>query len=132
MGFLYTGISLASLIYAIELTGKIDTNQVGCLFFFGRGFLSGFLSIRHLKRTKNPMIDLSLLNIPTFKITLWVGLWIRTALSAIPFLIPLYLQLGLGIDPFVAGLLVLSVFIGNLIMKAFTTPRLIVMVLKRS
>ncbi|SMC81385.1 DHA2 family efflux MFS transporter permease subunit [Polynucleobacter kasalickyi] len=124
LGFIYTGTALSSLIYAIELSRKIQETQILCIFFILLGLTAGVLSIRHLKRAQNPMIDLSLLSIPTFRITLWVGLWIRTALSAIPFLIPLYLQIGLGIDPFIAGLLVLSVFIGNLIMKAFTTPML--------
>jgi len=124
LGFIYTGTALASLIYAIELSRKIQESPIACIGFVLLGLSAGVLSIRHLRRTEHPMIDLKLLNIPTFGITLWVGLWIRTALSAIPYLIPLYLQLGLGIDPFVAGLLVLSVFIGNLIMKAFTTPLL--------
>ena len=35
---------------------------------------------------------------------------------------PLYLQLGLGIDPFQAGVIVMSIFVGNLAMKAVTTP----------
>jgi len=123
-GFLYTGTSLSSLIYAIELSRKIQETQIACVSFVILGLITGVFSIRHLKRAENPMIDLSLFSIPTFSITMWVGLWIRTALSAIPFLIPLYLQVGLGIDPFIAGLLVLSVFIGNLVMKAFTTPML--------
>jgi MFS family permease len=68
------------------------------------------------------MIDLSLLKIPTFKSTIIEGNLFRMALHAIPFLIPLYLQLGLGIDPFQAGLIVMSIFVGNLAMKAITTP----------
>ena len=122
IGFSLTGTSLASLIYAIELTRAVEQHLLTFMLFLLLGLVTGFLSIRHLKTAKNPMIDLSLLQIPTFGITMYAGLYARTALSSIPFLIPLFLQVGLGLEPFMAGLLVLSVFIGNLAMKAFTTP----------
>lgn len=45
----------------------------------------------------------------------------RLSISALPFLIPLLLQIGFGYSPVDAGLLVLAIFVGNLAMKPFTT-----------
>jgi predicted MFS family arabinose efflux permease len=88
------------------------------------GVISGICSIKHMKKSPHPMIDLSLLKIPTFTTTLWAGLFFRIAIATVPFLIPLFLQIGLGMDPFKAGLIVLSIFLGNLAMKTVTTPLL--------
>jgi len=39
-----------------------------------------------------------------------------------PILLPLLFQIGFGLDAFTSGLLVLSVFAGNLSIKTVTTP----------
>lgn len=49
------------------------------------------------------------------------GTLFRLSISALPFLIPLLLQIGFGLSPVDAGLLVLAIFAGNLAMKPFTT-----------
>jgi MFS family permease len=43
------------------------------------------------------------------------------SVGAVPFLLPLMFQVGYGMDAFRAGLLVIAVFAGNLLMKLFTT-----------
>ncbi|WP_281970343.1 MULTISPECIES: DHA2 family efflux MFS transporter permease subunit [unclassified Polynucleobacter] len=121
-GFFLSGIALSSLIYSIELCRHIREDMQYILGFLVLGLVVGFLAIRHFRRAEHPMIDLSLLKIPTFESTLIAGNLFRIALHSTPFLMPLYLQLGLGIDPFQAGLIVMSIFIGNLAMKAVTTP----------
>lgn len=76
----------------------------------------------HLKRAAHPLIDLSSMAIPTFSITIIGGSLFRMAVGAVPFLLPLMFQLGFGLDAFHAGLLVMAVFAGNLMMKTVTTP----------
>jgi len=121
-GFLLSGASLSSLIYSIELCRHIQEEYMRILGFLITGLIIGWFAIRHFRRAPYPMIDLSLLKIPTFESTLFAGNLFRIALHSTPFLIPLYLQLGLGIDAFQAGLIVMSIFVGNLAMKAITTP----------
>jgi MFS family permease len=43
------------------------------------------------------------------------------SIGALPFLLPLLFQIGFGLDAFRAGLLIVAVFAGNLLMKPFTT-----------
>jgi MFS family permease len=121
-GFILSGLSLSSLIYAIELCRHTQEDYPYIIGFLMFGLSMGYVAVRHFNQIAHPMIDLSLLKIPTFKSTLIEGNLFRMALHAIPFLIPLYLQIGLGIDPFQAGLIVMSIFVGNLAMKTITTP----------
>ena len=45
----------------------------------------------------------------------------RMGVSAIPFLLPVMFQIGFGYDAFDAGLMMMMVFAGNLVMKPMTT-----------
>jgi EmrB/QacA subfamily drug resistance transporter len=123
-GFIYSGVALSSLIYAVELCRHIADSKTHIAIFLSIGIVVGWIAIQHFQRTSHPMIDLSLLKIPTFESTLIAGNIFRIALHSTPFLVPLYLQVGLGIDPFQAGLIVMSIFVGNLAMKTITTPLL--------
>jgi MFS family permease len=67
-------------------------------------------------------MDLRALQIRSYAVTIWGGSCFRMAIAAIPFLLPLLFQIGFGLNGFIAGLLVLAVFAGNLAMKPLTTP----------
>ena len=75
----------------------------------------------HLGRTKHPLLGLGALKVPTFALTFWGGSLFRMSIGAVPFLLPLLFQLGFGLNAFHAGMLVIAVFAGNLMMKPFTT-----------
>jgi predicted MFS family arabinose efflux permease len=45
----------------------------------------------------------------------------RMGVSALPFLLPVMFQIGFGYDAFDAGLMMMTVFAGNLVMKPMTT-----------
>ena len=51
------------------------------------------------------MLDLRLLEIPTFRIGVTGGTLTRMGIGALPFLLPFMLQLGFGYSPIVSGLL---------------------------
>ncbi len=79
-------------------------------------------TLRHFRRHAWPMIRLDAMQVPTFRVTMYGGSLFRASISAVPFLLPLLFQVGFGMDPFHAGLLVLAVFAGNLSIKPATTP----------
>ncbi len=83
------------------------------------------LSVLHLKRAVHPLMTLSPLRIPTFKVAwLHAGTLTRIGISAQPFLLPLMFQIVFGFSAFVSGLLLLSYMVGNLAMKLFTNQLL--------
>lgn len=121
-GFFLSGIALSALIYSIELCRHIREGSSTIIIFLSLGLVSGYFAIKHFQRAKHPMIDLSLFKNPAFETSVIAGNLFRIALSSTPFLVPLFLQLGLDIDPLQAGVMVMSIFVGNLVMKSVTTP----------
>ena len=122
VGFILGGLALSTLIYGLELSHHLEKNYIMVLATMGIFGFSTYFAYHHLRKCDHPLVDLKLLDIPTFSVSIEAGLFFRSTLAAIPFLMPLLFQLQFGMDPFAAGLMVLSIFIGNLAMKAVTSP----------
>lgn len=123
IGFALTATSLAAVIYGLHSLGHGDAEWLWGASLLLLGFVIGAVAIAWLRRTAAPLVDLSVARIPTFALaTLTGGLLMRLTSGAMPFILPLYFQLGFGLDPFDAGLLVLAYALGNLGMKSITTP----------
>jgi len=121
-GFILGSLALSTLIYGLELSHHLEKNYIMVLATMGVFGFSTYFAYHHLRKCPHPLVDLKLLDIPTFSVSIEAGLFFRSTLAAIPFLMPLLFQLQFGMDPFAAGLMVLSIFIGNLAMKAVTSP----------
>lgn len=78
----------------------------------------------HSRRTENPLLDLSLFRIPTFRAAIGGSLLFRLGVGATPFLLPLLLQVGFGMTPFQSGMITFASALGALGMK-FTAPRIL-------
>ncbi|MBU3574967.1 DHA2 family efflux MFS transporter permease subunit [Polynucleobacter sp. UK-Mo-2m-Kol15] len=121
-GFIFSGLALATFIYCLELSHHFERNLWLLLITLSICIISAYLAYRHLRICEYPLMDLKLLDIPSFAVSIQAGIIFRTTLSAVPFLMPLLFQLAFGMDAFTAGLMVLSIFVGNLAMKAVTSP----------
>lgn len=89
------------------------------------GALLGVILWRHLARVPAPLFDRSTLEIASFRHVIIGGSLVRSAILANPFLLPLFLQVGLGYGAAKAGLLILAGMAGNIAMNAATTPILL-------
>lgn len=121
-GFVLTGLAMLALVTGLELISQDHILWTTAVLLLAAGAAMSVLAVRHLSRAAAPMVHLGSLVIPTFRISMGGGSLFRITISAVPFLLPLMLQVGFGMDPFHAGLLVLAVFAGNLAMKPATTP----------
>jgi EmrB/QacA subfamily drug resistance transporter len=124
LGFTLAGTACIAFMYGLELMGRqnLDWTQVG--LFSGYSLLSGWLAVWHMRRAAHPLIDIACLRIQTFAVSMWGGSLFRIAIMASPFLLPLLFQVAFGMNAFQSGLLVLTMFAGNLLMKPATTPLL--------
>lgn len=121
-GFITTSVAMVSLVTAMERLGDRQPQIWPTLALAALGFGCLLYSIRHFRRAAAPMVRLDVLQVPTFRVTMYGGSLFRASISAVPFLLPLLFQVGFGMDPFHSGLLVLAVFVGNLTIKPATTP----------
>lgn len=86
------------------------------------GVLVCTLAARHMLRTASPLLRLGALRLPTFRVGNVSGSVYRLLISGAPFLMTLWLQVGLGHSAVQAGAYVLAVFVGNVAIKPATTP----------
>lgn len=78
-------------------------------------------------RAERPLFALSLFATPTFAIGILGNLFARLGSGAMPFLTPLFLQLGLGFSPSKAGLTMIPTVLGAMLTKTLVNrliPRL--------
>ena len=122
-GFVLTALSLAALVEGLAELGERHGGRTWPLLLIAVGIAAGVAAVRHARRTKDPMLDLRALAVPTFALAVAsVGFVSRVAINASPFLLPLMFQIGFDMSPTQAGLMVLVYMAGNLLMKSATTP----------
>jgi EmrB/QacA subfamily drug resistance transporter len=124
LGFSLLGPGLAGFLTGATLLGLSLASPalVTILIFGGVALIAGY--VRHALRVENPLVDLRLLALPTFRISVTAGTLFRVGVGALPFLLPLMLQLGFGLNPFQSGLLTFVSGIGALAMKFLAQPLL--------
>ena len=125
LGFLLSAAALMLLLYGLERLSLGGQDRLLAASLIGAGLVLGVLSVIHFRRHKTPLLDLTTFRTLTFRVaTLDAGNTFRLAINATPFLLPLMLQVGFGLNPWQAGLYLLVYFAGNLSMKSVTTPTL--------
>jgi EmrB/QacA subfamily drug resistance transporter len=119
LGFLLSGASIAAVLYALDLAAHGSIGH-GVLFvaLMAGGIGLGWVAARHALNHSAPLIALGLFRHPTFALSIWGGMFFRTAAGSVPFLLPVFLQVGLGMTAFASGLLILADAIGNVAMNA--------------
>jgi hypothetical protein len=116
-GFLIVGIGLALLELAIEYLGRgmVPVSlEIG--LFVAAAVMLGFYGW-YATRRADPVIDLTLFRLNSFRISTLAGGLCRLSIAAVPFMLPLQLQLGFGLDPLHSGFLTFITSIGAMAMK---------------
>ena len=123
-GFLLSGGGLLSLVFGLTVIGRsfVPAGVVVGLVVIGALLLA--LYVAHARRTPDAILDLNLLKLPTFVSGVVGGFLFRLGIGAIPFLMPLLLQIGFGLSPFESGSLTFAAAAGAMAMK-FSASRLI-------
>ena len=121
-GFALVGVALSALILGMELIGGSHTD-----WWLTGGLLVGAAvvgagAVLRLRRAAHPLLDLTALTIPTFRVGNVGGGVYRLLIGAAPFLFVLLFQTGFGWSASQAGLLVMAVFAGNVAIKPATSP----------
>ncbi len=116
LGFGLAGTALTAALLALDADG------VAALALAAVALAAGVAFLRHLNRAAHPIIDFGPLRHIAFRLTLTGGTAARMFISAVPFVLPLMFQLGLGFDAMRAGFTVTPLFVGNIGIKPFTTP----------
>lgn len=116
-GFALTGIGLASLAFGFENVGRGALPNILVITLLAVGTVCLAFYVRHAYRVSHPIIDLALLKIPTYAMASIGGFLFRMGLGALPFLMPLMLQVGFGLTALNSGMLTFASAAGAMLMK---------------
>jgi hypothetical protein len=120
VGYALAAIGLAGLVFAFEAAGRIPLSNAAVGAIAGAG---AFCLLAYWLRARNmaePVVNIHLLKIVTFRRSILGGSIFRIGVGALPVLLPLMLQLGFGLSAFASGLLTFASAAGALVMKGAT------------
>jgi EmrB/QacA subfamily drug resistance transporter len=121
VGLVLSGTALAGTMFGLETTSHSVVPRWLSFGMLGVGVLAGLLYARHARSHPAPLLDLSLMRIPTFMVSVVGGSLFRIGVGAVPFLLPLMLQLGFGDSALRSGLITFASSAGAIVMKPATT-----------
>lgn len=120
LGFGLFAIAAGLLTLAVELMSKPDKALWGVsLVAIGISLL--LMYARHARKATNPIFPLSLFDIRTFKIGITGNLFTRLGISAVPYLMPLLLQVAFKYTPSQAGWLLTPIAVGAMGIKPWVS-----------
>ncbi len=117
LGMIYAGLGIAGLAFGLSVLGLnfLPWPVVVSLIVGGAIFVTAYLV--HAKHTPHPALDLTLFRLPTFRASVLGGFMFRLGIGALPFLLPLMLQVGFGKSPLESGLITFASAAGAMGMK---------------
>jgi len=116
-GMALAGLGIAGVAFGLSVLGLnfLPWWVVAALVASGGCFIAAYLV--HARHTANPALDLTLFRLPTFRASVLGGFVFRLGLGALPFLLPLMLQVGFGLSPFRSGMITFATALGAMGMK---------------
>ena len=113
-GFALLALGLSLLLGALETAGRTMVPVLVSWLAALLGAAMLWLYTRHVRQREHPLIDLAILRHRTFRLSVFGGLPLRIGIGAVPFLLPLMLQLGFGLSPLASGTLTVATAVGAL------------------
>jgi EmrB/QacA subfamily drug resistance transporter len=116
-GLLLAGLSLAGVMFGLETVGRGLVSPELTEAVITGGIAMAFLYYLHARRHPAPLLDFTLMRLPCFGLSFTAMMLFRTGIGAIPFLLPMMLQVGFGDSAAQSGLVTFASSAGALVMK---------------
>ncbi|ELQ6242647.1 MFS transporter [Cronobacter sakazakii] len=125
-GFLLLAFGMAALTIALDGYRSTGLSPVGLGALVAGGSAATLLYLWHARGNERALFSLRLFNTRTFSLGLFGSLCGRIGSGMLPFMTPVFLQIGLGFSPFHAGLMMMPMVLGSMGIK-----RIVVQVVNR-
>ncbi|WP_456843434.1 MFS transporter [Bradyrhizobium sp. USDA 4486] len=116
-GLMLAGTGLAAIAFGVSVAGLNLWPWSANAALVGFGSLLMMLYVMHERRTTSPVLDFTLLRLPTLRAAIAGGFLFNVGIGALPFLLPLLMQVGFGLTPFHSGLVTFASTFGAMAMK---------------
>ena len=121
-GFLLSALALAAFMFGFENAGRNLLPPVAVAALLAVALIATAAYLRHARRVARPVLDPSLFKLPTYRAAILGGVLFRVGIGAVPFLMPVMLQIGFGLSAFESGSLTFATAAGALTMKTVAGP----------
>lgn len=118
-GFALFALGLVLMSLALQGLGERALSTAVSIVMVVAGLAAMLAYWLHASRVPRPLFATSLLRIPVYAIGLAGNLFSRLGSGAMPFLVPLYLQVALGYSPSAAGMSMIPSALGAMASKPF-------------
>jgi EmrB/QacA subfamily drug resistance transporter len=116
-GIILSGVALVCLMSSFEMIGRgVGSLGTGSVLF-ALGVAAALVYRHHAGHHRTPVLDFRLMKIATFRISVISGTLSRISVGAMPFLLPMMLQLGFGLSAAQSGLITFVSSAGSLFMR---------------
>jgi MFS family permease len=121
-GFMLSGLGLSCFIFGLTVMGRNLLPGWMPTWLVVAGLVLLAVYGLHARRTAEPILDLRLIRIETFRAGIVGGSLFRVGVGAVPFLLPLMFQLAYGMSAFESGLITFVAAAGAISMKLGAAP----------
>ncbi|ANG93440.1 MFS transporter [Enterobacteriaceae bacterium 155047] len=126
VGFILLAVGMATLTLALDGQKGLGISTLSLSLLVLIGVLSLLWYLWHARGNEQALFRLSLFENTTFRVGLLGSFVGRLGSGMLPFMTPVFLQIGLGFSPFHAGLMMIPMVLGSMGMK-----RIVVQVVNR-
>lgn len=115
-GIALIGPAIFGLMFGLESAANPHAGWATPALLSG-GLLLVWLFARHARSHPFPVLDVTLLNIGSFRHSIQTGAILRTVAAGSSFIMPLWFQLGLGLSPGTTGAILIVPTIGTILSR---------------
>ena len=116
-GYLLLAVSMATLTMALDGKGSLGISPLMLSLFILTGTIALLGYLLHARNNDNALFSLKLFEHRVFSVGLFGSFIARIGTGMLPFMTPIFLQVGMGFSPFHAGLMMIPMVLGNMGMK---------------
>lgn len=121
LGFLLLALMMITFSIGMEGMGELHMNALAYNSLFASSAMALLIYVIYARRAAHPLFDLKIFKNRTFSIGIAGNLVSRLGGGAMPFLMPLFMQVGMGFSPAKAGLTLIPMPVGAMFSKMFVT-----------
>jgi len=119
-GFILSGLAASGLVFGLSVVSLPALPPSVGVITMVVGLIAGIIYLRHAKVAPHPLLALRLFRNQVFRSAVIGGSIFRIGIGAVPFLLPLMLQIGFGLTPFQSGMITFVSALGAIGMKLVT------------
>lgn len=119
-GFILSGVAASGVVFGLSVVSLPALPPMVGVTTLVVGLIAAVVYLRHAKVAPNPLLALGLFKNQVFRAAVVGGSFFRIGIGAVPFLLPLMLQIGFGLTPFQSGMITFVSALGAIGMKLVT------------